>query len=420
MKALQNQTSVRVLAIAQNSAHTNKINFTSTAILLKLLVLAIGILLLSSCNSLDRMIEKGNYDQALVAAARKMYGDKNKKTKHVQALEEAFAKATRDDLARAKQFEARGGIYYGNAIDIYHDIEDRQQKVLPFLPLISKDGYKANFEFVKVGSQIANARKELGQYYYVLGRNNLEKARRGDKQAARNAYTELKKAAQYKAFDNIQSYTDEAYALGITHIFVNLRNTAPVIISKQFENEILSISVADLNDTWRRFYMSPPNGTTIDINATLELRNIEIGPEREYIKETEETASVKDGWQYVLDANGQVLKDTLGKDVKEDRFVVVKALVIETIREKQARVNGQIRYTDARTGEALAIKPITVDNNFVDRMYGFVGDRRALCGPTLNNIGGHLAPFPTDQSMALVAAKKMKNTLKNDLAQYLR
>ncbi|MCB9288621.1 MAG: hypothetical protein H6560_15035, partial [Lewinellaceae bacterium] len=53
----------------------------------------LAIFALSSCTSPQKLLESGNYDQAVYLAVKRLSGKKNKKDKYVLALEEAFEKA---------------------------------------------------------------------------------------------------------------------------------------------------------------------------------------------------------------------------------------------------------------------------------------------------------------------------------------
>lgn len=372
---------------------------------------------LGSCNTLEKKLESGQYDQAVVLAARKMAGDRHKKTKHVKVLEKAYAKVTAADLATAHNYEERGGRAYLKAIEVYDKIADRQALILPFLPLVSKDGYKAEFSMVETTELIVNARHEVGKYYYSIGGHQLERGRRGDKGEARQAHESLKKAKYYHvSLAGLDSMIDEAYDLGLTHIFVNLRNEAPVIMPTRFEDEILSISVRDLNDKWKRYYLNPPGGQVMDVNATLIVNQIHVSPERERVREFEESKEIKDGWKYKTGRHGKRLTDSLGNFIKVDKYRVVRALVTEVSRQKMARVDGMMRYTDANNGEVLKVNPISVNNQFDIRACNYRGDRRALTSSTRRRVSAHLRPFPTDHEMALLAAHEMKLALKGDLA----
>lgn len=47
---------------------------------------------LASCKSVEKMVEKGEYDKAFNYAISKLEGEKNKKTEYVEALEKAYSK----------------------------------------------------------------------------------------------------------------------------------------------------------------------------------------------------------------------------------------------------------------------------------------------------------------------------------------
>ncbi len=388
---------------------------------MKNLSIYIGILLLlGACNPLEKMVDSGQYDKAVITAARKMAGDKHKKTKHVKALEEAFAKATADDLAAARTYADRGGKSHLLALSIYEDIADRQAIVAPYLPLVSKDGYTAEFRFVDTEEMIADARTEVGVYYYESGKDLLMIARNGNKAKARSAFEAFSQVKRYMpAPSDLDWLKDEAYHLGVTHVYVNLRNEAQAYMPNRFEQAILEISVADLNSTWKRYYLSTPGDQVIDVNATLIVEHIDISPEREFVDLFEENQRVKDGWEYKRNKHGKPILDTLGNKIKIEKFVNAHAKVTRVKREKGVQIAGTIRYTDATTGEPIRIQPVKVENRFYDMACRVMGDPRALTVETKDCSNGTLDPFPTDHSMAMEAAYEMKGALKGDLEAYL-
>lgn len=388
---------------------------------MKNLSICIGIfVILSACNPLQKMVDKGNYDKAVIVAARKMAGDKTKKTKHVKVLEEAFIKIMASDLARAQNLEDRGGLGYLESLNIYRDIANRQSLVEPYLPLISEDGYRADIKFVKTQGLIANASQMVGKYYYEKGRDLLNHARSGDKSQARRAYHLLSEVSKYvEGPYNLESLIDEAFALGITHVYVNVRNEAQVYMPRRFEDAIVAISVHDLNSQWRRYYLNHPSGQNIDVNATLILNHIMITPERERVDRFVETQEVKDGWEYVLNRHGEVKLDSLGHQIKKETYTIAKAKVRRINRSKEIQIGGTIRYTDAHTGEPIRVQPITVNNAFLDSACRVDGDLRAITRATKQCSREILDPFPSDHDLAMIAASEIKGILKSDLNNYL-
>ncbi len=65
---------------------TGKNNLAAIAALLLLFAL-------SSCTSPQKLVESGNYDQAVYAADKRLAGKKVKRVKFVLAVEEGFEKA---------------------------------------------------------------------------------------------------------------------------------------------------------------------------------------------------------------------------------------------------------------------------------------------------------------------------------------
>ncbi|MBT8189816.1 MAG: hypothetical protein KJO29_05265, partial [Bacteroidia bacterium] len=70
-----------------------------------LLYIVLGLVLISSCRSIEKMVDQGQYDEAILFAAEKLAGKKNKKTKYVKGLEEAFAKITRHEMSLIERLD---------------------------------------------------------------------------------------------------------------------------------------------------------------------------------------------------------------------------------------------------------------------------------------------------------------------------
>jgi len=60
---------------------------------IKLLTLLIAAFLIVGCQTVEKLIDNGDYDQVIALAHKKLNGKKNKKEKYVKALERAFAKS---------------------------------------------------------------------------------------------------------------------------------------------------------------------------------------------------------------------------------------------------------------------------------------------------------------------------------------
>ena len=295
-------------------------------------------------------------------------------------------------------------------------IDARQNHIEAFLPLISKDGYQAKFEFVKTNIILAQATEGAAEYHYDVALDLLEDAIRGDKRAARKAYNKFQDVQFYKnAYKDANSLKDKALEIGQTHVLVDVANNSQSVLPISFDEILRSVSVKDLNSTWKRFYVDMEEDSLFDYRARLEIIDLDVSPERETIEHYTDTKRVKDGWKYVLDNNGNVLKDTLGNDIKEDNYIDIHANVVEIFREKAAYIEGRLVYRNIHTGQTESTRPISVEAVFSDYAGSYRGDKRALGTRCRNRLKAHADAFPDDLALLFEASENLKGALKDAL-----
>ncbi len=390
---------------------TGKNNLLHIAALLLTFVLA-------SCSSPQKLVDSGNYDAAIQIAARRLAGQKNKKARLVIALEEGFAKATERDMRLAERLRRQGRPENWEEINsIYRRIRSRQERIEPLLPLISKEGIKADFQFVRVDELEYESRQKAADYLYARAAGWLEDARRGDKLAARRAYEELDKIDQYfKDYKDKNRLMQTAHSLGTTNVLVRLENNSRAIMPAALEREIRRISVRDLNSFWRAYYTEKAQGIDYDYEVVMRINGLEVGPNVVKEREFEEAKEIEDGFEYVLDKNGNVMKDSLGNDIKVPRKVFIRARVFETYQAKVASISGRLEFYDLETSELVDTRPLAADAVFENYASTFRGDERALSPETKRRIGNRPLPFPTDEALLLTAAEQLKPVVKDYIA----
>ena len=145
----------------------------------RLLLLGLVAAFLFACKAPMDMIEQGNYDKAISASLKKLRGKKKKKEKYVQGLELAFNRATERDVGTIKALRHENDpANWERIYTLFRQIERRQAKVRPLLPLVDKDGYQANFRFVKTTEAVAEAKREMVQHFYREAQRYLANAER--------------------------------------------------------------------------------------------------------------------------------------------------------------------------------------------------------------------------------------------------
>ena len=150
----------------------------------------------------------------------------------------------------------------------------------------------------------------------------------------------------------------------------------------------------------------------------LRIQDIVVSPdmvkEREYIDEKE----IEEGFDYVLDSRGNVLKDSLGNDVKIPKKVTIKAFVTEVYQSKQTQVNATLDLIDLRINQVIQSQALSAVALFENYASKFRGDERALSADSRSRIGNSPQPFPSSAAMILQAADRMKPVFQERVVSY--
>ncbi len=376
------------------------------------------VLLITSCRNIEKMVEKGNYDKAIAYATKELAGKKNKKTKHVKALEKAFAKVTARDMELLETLD--GQKYSKNwdrILNLTHKIEARQNSVKPFLPLVSKEGYTAHFKFVKTHTIRNRTLDEAAEFRYTIAKDLLQDAYdKNNKSLARSAYNQFKNVADYRDnYKDSYSLRRDAHEFGKVHINVELGSDEFVYTPFQIRREMERINVNRLNSIWRKYYFNNPNIDSFDYTAKFILVDLDVSPEREVVSRHTDKKKVKNGWKYAKTKNGKNKIDSLGKPVKIKLFKTVKAHITEIKRTKTSMAAARFIYIDNLTNTVIKDFPLEVETRFDDYALKFKGDKRALCNHDINRIKHNPLPFPYDENMLLEATKILKGKFSDEL-----
>ena len=133
-----------------------------------LIYFLLAFFIFSSCTSISKLVDAGQYDEAISVGVKKLQGKKKKKTKYVEYLEKAFNKVTEQDLNEIAYLKDQNKP--DNWDKVYSrltNIERRQKEIEPLLPLISEDGYQAKFNFIRVEPMIIEAEENSASYHYT-------------------------------------------------------------------------------------------------------------------------------------------------------------------------------------------------------------------------------------------------------------
>lgn len=356
---------------------------------------------MSSCASIEKLVDQGKYDDAIELSARKLAGKKNKKTKHVRALEEAYAKINAQDMGHIAYLSAKNDadswadVYY-----TYDRISRRQGRITPYLPLISKDGYHAYFDIEELGETMAQAAKIAASKYYESGIELLENAETtGDKYVARRAHGQLNLAERFGWDDpRLAEEISHSYDLGTTHILVSVDDLVD-------DGRAWATSIRLPERSWTSYYHSALAREEYDLISTLRIRDAHVSAEQERI-DNESFTKETEIWQDIVRRDGTVATDSLGNTLQEKVTEVLRGRTRHIARAKNAQLLGIAEIIDSETGLPLVVEPIEVLIDFASEGYRVTGDRQAIPSRILD-LNSTIQAFPTDYAMIAEGREQM-------------
>lgn len=378
-----------------------------------------AIALLISCSTARQTqtaINTGNYLSAINKSIGKLSQNKTRKGNQdiVLLLEEAFGKHTERELREINFLKKDNNpVNYEKVYNTYLGLDRIQERIKPLLPLrVYNEDRDASFKFKDYTRNILSAKNDLSDFLYNNASNLVT-----------NAQSKLDYRKAYEGFNFLNSinpgYKDTrekieaAYQKGLDYVSVNVYNDSEVIIPERLEEDLLNFNTYDLNNLWTRFHANPQKDISYDYEMQLLFNNILVSPEQMHTKHIVKEKRVKDGWQYELDENGNVKKDSLGNDIKVDKFITVKCNFYEHVQQKEVQITGNVSYFDIATKQQLNSYPLASGFVFEHVFADFKGDKRALNEDLLKLTSRRRVPFPSNEQMVYDSGEDLKNRIKS-------
>ncbi|QSS97336.1 hypothetical protein [Psychroflexus sp. ALD_RP9] len=380
------------------------------------------VVLLIGCTTIkgtQQQINSGDYSSAIHNSINKIAKDKySKKAKaYSDLLYEAYHKHQNQLLDRVSFLKQDNA--FNNAEKIfsaYKTLRANQQKIKPLLPL---EGTKGNltFDFVEVNSKLIKAKSTYADALFNSAINLLETQQILD---SRTAYNQLQKVKNLEPdYPNLDETIDIAYNNGLSFVYMNLKNSTQMVLPKAFQESLLSLNTYNLNDFWTVYHNSKLPNVTYDREVIVDFQQFNYSPERLLEREINLEREVVDGWEYRIDRKGDYVLDEDDNRIKEDRLVLVQAILLETIQSKEVEVLANVRFIDALNQQQVLSKPMRSVFVFENRFASYQGDIRALTKAERQLLQGQFVDYPSNELMLIDAANdiklKLKSILKNNM-----
>ena len=387
----------------------------------KITLLLAFLLVLSSCAKREtrNMLTSGDYDGAIINAVNGLQGNKNAKGKqdYVYMLEEAYAKADERDLRNiATWFKDANPRNLEQIYDTYINLNKRQEMIRPLLPLkLLKEGRDAKFPFSDYSDQIVSSKNALAKYLYDNSKALLATK---DKMSFRRAYDDLVYLNELSPnFKDVPQLIETAKFKGTDYVNVYTKNETNMVIPVRLQDDLLDFSTYGLNDKWTVYHSNKVKGIDYDYGMIVNFRQINISPEQVKEKEFQKEKQIKDGVKNLVDANGNVVKDSLGKPIKVDNFKTVSISIYEFAQFKACQVTAKVDYIDFKSNQLIDTFPIASEFTFNHIYSRYKGDKRACEQDYYPNFDRRAVPFPSNEQMVYDTGEDLKGKLKTIISR---
>lgn len=367
------------------------------------------------CVSSRKYLQRGDYDRAIEKAVKKL-SRKPDKREEQGVLKKAFNMAMEEDEQRIRELRMSGQPdVYEEIFYIYERMEERQDLVRRLPNKVLK---RIDFEYKNFESARVEAQRKAAEYLYAHGLKLLESDSRFD---ARKAYNEFIRVRNImRDYKDLDQQIRRALEKGKTQVLFTMSNESNVALPRGFEQELLKISLSELNQRWVNYDTREVRRKPYHYYVKLKLKGIMVSPEQIKQREYTETKIVDDGWDYVYDENGNVKKDSLGNDIKVKKTKEISCLVKETMMLKHTTVTGRLEFIEAGTNQLLKTDPITAEWHFDHAYIQAYGNTDALSQETRKKLGVKPVPFPPSDMMILNAASVLKEMTKDAIYRHRR
>jgi hypothetical protein len=370
-------------------------------------------IIMSGCGSSKKQLEKGNYDAAIDKSVKQLRKDRND-SKQIEILQSAYKIANEQDNERVRFLKMEGKPSNWDEIYlVYKRLYDRQALVRTVTPL-ELNGQSVDFAFVDYMQEIVTAKRKAADFYYGHG---IELMKSNLKDNYRQAYAEFVRAKDYVGdYEGIDNKIMEARSNGISRVFVSIQNKSILKFPKEFEDNLLTLDLPNLNTEWVEYHtQNLDQNIQYDYFVNVNINNIAVSPDSKIEKDSVVKRDIEDGFSYALDKKGNVMKDSLGNDIKLKKYKSIQCALIETIQSKACRIDGDVEVIQMNPNKVLKKDPIGAQSTFDHVSSRALGDLQALSPQQLERTKTSPLPFPSDIEMVIRCSESLKMAIRGTM-----
>jgi hypothetical protein len=190
------------------------------------------------------------------------------------------------------------------------------------------------------------------------------------------------------------------------------------------EEDLISFDTRGLGNEWVKYHFKHVDEeVSYDYEVLVKIKSIAVSPDE--VKDIDEVfeKKVKDGFDYVLDDRGNVMKDTAGNDIKVEKFKDISCTLIETSQFKAVEIKGEVEIYSMEPERLMQKAPFGASNQFEHSSARAIGDINALPPEALEKTKQEKLPFPSDVDMVMMCTETIKPAIRNAIynnRQYIK
>jgi len=375
----------------------------------KFTLLALVLLLFFGCVSSSRLLHRGRFDAAIEKSVKALMKNPTKENE-ILVLERAFNIANDQDSERIR-FLQKGSNPRDTEEIVYllSRMKRRQTLVRTVTPLRLADR-TVQFPYIDYDNQIISAKSAATEHHYQTG---LALMQRREKQAKRDAFSSFVRVKELSGnFKRVDSLLAEARHQGVSRVLVSVKNNSHLNLPEEYVQNLLTVDPRGLDNEWLEFFFSDlDKSIDFDYFINVNLRNIIVSPDQTKTQDRQVTKKVEDGFEYILDANGNVRKDSLGNDIKVQKYKNLVCAVVETHQHKSIVIEGDLEIFSATPYRLIKREPLGASSNFDHISARAIGDVNALDENTKKLVQVSPLPFPSDVEMIIRTSNGFRNAI---------
>ncbi len=378
----------------------------------RLIFLTLSIYFLSACASSEKLLQKGHYDNAIEKSIKKI--DKNPNDhQESDILRKALKLANKSDEDAIQQLKLSGQPSIWESVYRHYEKLNHRQELISRLP--DQVLNKINFSPENYISDMTVAKRKAANYFDAAGKALL---RENSPVAARKAWEYFRKEKQlFPNTPNLDNLIYKALQAGKTRVLFEIKNNSHSILPENFISSFYNLNFNRLDRRWLQFSSREDSQWPYNYVVVLNIQQIDVSPELIDRNSHMEEKTIQDGWKYLLDARGNVKKDSAGNDIKVKNFKTIRCEVTNIRMTKTARISGSLDYYNNLNNQLIKSHPVGGLFTFDYRYATVHGNPLALDSRTLDLAHRGPAPFPSNIQMISGAQGVLKSMITNYLRQ---